>query len=242
MIRVAVTRALLASAFGAALVATPALAEPTPAAPSPVATPYPNTSSPDPGATQDGGKIPTHKHIAGVKYEDRAAGSAVSTAAGDAQVIEAQSVSWGEVRDAGTVYSADPMEGGQIAARRYTPGKPTYGNATFNSSPAVAAESKPQVSEIPITKPMDSSSPNMMSAAPASSDEPQVAGVTGVAAKTTATFKTLAGKCVSGKHLDKVMITTRSGSYTLHDAIVTSVTPAGDGMETVTLSYASRDE
>ena len=114
--------ALVASAL---LIGTysPALAEPTPAAPSPVAMPYPNTSSPDPGATQDG--IPTHKHIAGVKYEDRAAGSGGSTAASDAQVIEVQSVSWGEVRDAGTVYSADPMEGGQIAARKTRPGLPT---------------------------------------------------------------------------------------------------------------------
>ena len=234
--------ALVASAL---LIGTysPALAEPTPAAPSPVAMPYPNTSSPDPGATQDGGKIPTHKHIAGVKYEDRAAASAASTAAGAAQVIEVQSVSWGEVRDAGTVYSADPMEGGQIAARKTRPGRPTYGDATFNSAPA-AAESKPTVSEVPITKQMDSSSPTMMSAAPASSDEPGKLEYpnAGVAAKTTATFGTLAGKCVKGKHLDKVTIVTRSGSYTLHDAIVTSVTPAGDGMETVTLAYASRDE
>jgi hypothetical protein len=32
------------------------------------------------------------------------------------------------------------------------------------------------------------------------------------------------------------------GRFTLHDAIVTDVTPAGDGMETVSLTYASRDE
>ena len=197
---------------------------------------------------------PSHKHIAGVKYEDFAKSSAdspaapdgaVSSAAADAQVIEVQSISWGKVGDAGTVYSADPMEGGQIAARRFTPGKPTYGNATFTGAPA-AADAKPSVSEIPITKQMDVSS-SKLSAAPESSGEPgkleypnaQGAGVT---AKTTATFKTLAGVCATGKHLDKVKIVTRSRSYTLHDAIVTNVTPASDGMETVSLTYASRDD
>jgi hypothetical protein len=39
-----------------------------------------------------------------------------------------------------------------------------------------------------------------------------------------------------------VKIQARSGSYTLHDATVTSVTPAEDGMEMVTLSYASVDQ
>ena len=225
MIRVRLV--LLASA----LVATPALADPTPAAPSPVAMPYPNTSTPDPGTAPDGGKSPSHKHLAGVKYEDRAAPSS----AADAQVIEVQSLSWGA--------ASDPEEGGQIAARRYAPGKPTYGNATFDSPP-VAAESKPHVSEIPITKQMDSSSPKLMAEQPAEPGKleyPNVAGA-GVAAKTSATFTTLAGKCVKGKHLDKVTIVARTGSYTLHDAIVTDVTPAGDGMETVSVSFASRDQ
>jgi hypothetical protein len=240
MIRVRPRRVLLASAFASALVAAPALAEPTPAAPAPVAMPYPNTSSPDPGATQEDGKIPTHKHIAGVKYEDRAAESAVSTAAGDAQLIEVQSISWGKVGDAGTVYSADPMEGGQIAARRYTPGKPTYGDATFNSAP-VAAESKPTVSEIPITKQMDSSSSKLEAREPGKLEVPNVQ-VADPVAKTIATFTTLAGKCVKGRHLDKVVIVARSGRYTLRDAVVTDVTPAGDGMESVSLSYASLDK
>jgi hypothetical protein len=56
-------------------------------------------------------------------------------------------------------------------------------------------------------------------------------------ARGTATFKTLAGLCATGKHLVKVKITTRTGSYTVHDATVISVTPAGDGMEEVSLSY-----
>jgi hypothetical protein len=197
---------------------------------------------------------PSHKHIGGVKYEDFAKSSAVSTAApdgavssaaGDVQVIETQSISWGKVGDAGTVYSADPMEGGQVAAGRFAPGKPTYGNATFTGAPA-AADTKPTVSEIPITKQTDVSS-GKLSSGPAGSDEPgkleypnaQVAGGAEPVAKTTATFTTLAGKCVKGKHLDSVTITTRSRSYTLHDAVVTSVTPAGDGMETVSLTYAS---
>jgi len=59
-------------------------------------------------------------------------------------------------------------------------------------------------------------------------------------AKGTATFKTLAGLCATGKHLVKVKITTRTGgSFTLHDAIVTNVISAGDGMDEVSISYAS---
>jgi hypothetical protein len=64
-------------------------------------------------------------------------------------------------------------------------------------------------------------------------------------ARGTATFKTLAGLCATGKHLVKVKITTRTGSYALHDATVISVIPAdvvdGQAMEQVTLSYASLD-
>jgi hypothetical protein len=215
---------LLPILLASAVFAAPALADP--AAPSPVPAPYPNA----------------HKHIAGVKYEDVAksdASAARDNEAGGDQVIEVQSISWGKIDAAGTVYSADPMEGGQIAARKYAPGKPTYGNATFDSAP-VAAESKPKVSEIPITKQMDASSPKIMSADSQAVQPPP--GATAVA-KTTATFKTLAGACVKGKHLDKVIIVARSGGrFTLHDAIVTDVTPAGDGMETVSLTYASRDE
>jgi len=219
-------RILIGPALASALFAAPAFAEP--AAPSPVPAPYPNVAA-EPA-------VAAHKHIAGVKYEDFANSAEASpTAAGDAQVIEVQSLSWG--------VSSDPEEGGQIAARKYAPGKPTYGNATFEGN-NVAAESKPKVSEIPITKHMDASSPKLMAdqpAEPGKLEYPNVAGA-GVAAKTSATFTTLAGKCVKGKHLDKVTIVARTGSYTLHDAVVTDVTPAGDGMETVSLSFASRDQ
>jgi len=219
-------RILIGPALASALFAAPAFAEP--AAPSPVPAPYPNVAA-EPA-------VAAHKHIAGVKYEDFANSAEASpTAAGDAQVIEVQSISWG--------VASDPEEGGEIAARRYAPGKPTYGNATFDS-PSVAAKSKPHVSEIPITKHMDASSPKLMAdqpAEPGKLEYPNVAGA-GVAAKTSATFTTLAGKCVKGKHLDKVTIVARTGSYTLHDAVVTDVTPAGDGMETVSLSFASRDQ
>ena len=80
--------------------AGPARTEPQPTPPpapsGPIAVPYPNPEPlppepcthticlPKPGATQGG--TATHKHIAGVKYEDFAKG-------GDTQVIEAQSVS-----------------------------------------------------------------------------------------------------------------------------------------------------
>jgi hypothetical protein len=93
------------------------------------------------------------------------------------------------------------MEGGQVAARTYRPGKPTYGNLT--DAPAMVAEPT---------------------------------------AKVAATVTTLAGKLVKGKHLNEVTITTRTGRYTLHDASVTDVTAAGDGMETVSLTYASKDD
>jgi type VI protein secretion system component Hcp len=223
MNRVSPRLILAASALIASVGVGPALAEP--AAPGPVPAPYPNVAA--------------HKHIAGVKYEDVAksdvSAATDNTAAGD-QVIEVQSISWG--------VASDPEEGGQIAARKYAPGKPTYGNVTFNRAPA-AAESKPKVSEIPITKQMDASSPKLMAEQPAEPGKleyPNVQG-TGVAAKTTATFTTLAGKCVKGKHLDKVTIVARSGGrYSLRDVIVTDVTPAGDGMETVSLTYASMDK
>jgi hypothetical protein len=188
------------------LAAVPAAAEPPPpAGPSPQPMPYPTPEPlPPPPCTHTiclpqpaaPGAVAAHKHIGQVKYEDLKASEA-SAAAGEVQVIEAQSASW----EAGTLHSADPMEGGQVTARTYRPGKPTYGNLTD---------------------------------APAMVSEPT--------AKVAATVTTLAGKLVKGKHLNEVTITTRSGRYTLHDAIVTDVTPAGDGMETVSLSYASKDD
>src|SRR5206468_5552452 len=108
-------------------------------------------------------------------------------------------IRWAKLEGAGPVYSADPMEGGQVTSARVAarePGKLEYPNV-------------------------------------------QVAGTAEPAARAAATFVTLAGKCVKGKHLDKVTIATRSRSYTLHDATVTSVTPAGDGLEEVSLTYAS---
>lgn len=224
-------RRLSVAAVILVLAAGPARAEPQPPPPpppsGPIAVPYPDPQPlppechnrfclPKPGATQGGGEVAAHKHIAGVKYEDiKSAEPATAAPAVDTQVIEAQSISF----DAGTLHSADPMEGGQVtsAERRMRPGRPTYGNLT--DAPAMVAE------------PGKLEYPNV-----------QVAGGDGTAAKTSATFTTLASKLVKGKHLDKVTITTRSGSYTLHDAIVTDVVPAGDGMETVSLSYASKDD
>ena len=111
-----------------------------------------------------------------------------------AHALQVVGLSWGKLKDAGTVYSADPMEGGQVAGqssasvaeRRTRPGRPTFGNLV-DDAPVMVAE--------PV-------------------------------AKGTATFKTLAGLCATGKHLDKVKITTRSSSHTLHDATIVSVTPA----------------
>ena len=205
-------RRLSIAAFILVLAAGPARAEPPPPqAPGPQPMPYPNPEPLPPCPhtfclPQPGGAVAEHKHIGQVKYSDfaksgeasaAATDNAASTAAGDLQVIEAQSVSW----DAGTLHSADPMEGGQVAAARTRPGRPTFGNLT--DAPAMVAE--------PV-------------------------------ARVAATVVTLAGKCVKGKHLNQVTITTRSGRYTLHDAIITDVMPAGDGMETVSLSYASKDD
>ena len=246
-------RILLASALALpAFAAAPVLADPSPAAPAPVTMPYPNTTTTDPGAAPDSGKGPSHKHLAGVKYEDRASPGAVQAGAGDAQVIEVQSVSWGKIDAAGTVYSADPMEGGQIAARKYAPGRPTFGNATFEgknvaSDPeeggqvSAAKTGKPTVGEINVTKVKDVASSNLMSADTSGPGNPD-AGVTGVSARTTATFKTLAKACTNGEHIKTALITAREGSYRLHDVNVIDVTPAGDGMETVTLTYASKDD
>jgi type VI protein secretion system component Hcp len=140
------------------------------------------------------------------------------------------------------------MEGGQAtAARTYRPGRPTYGNVTQVASDpeeggqvAASKAAKPNVSEINVTKVKDVSSSNMMSADTSEPGKVEVPNIVAEpVAKGTASFKTLAGLCATGKHLTKVKIVTRSGSYTLHDAIVTSVTPAGDGMEEVSLAYDS---
>lgn len=211
---------LLALAAGSAA-ADPASPPPPPPS-GPVAMPYP-TPDPPPvpecpyslcpkaGATQGtGGAIP-HKHIGNVKYSDFAKSGAAETATaeftetpdGPTQQVELVGLWWGKLKDAGTVYSADPMEGGQIAQRTYQPGRPTYGNL---------------IGDAPVMVP-----------------EP--------VAKGTATFKTLAGACATGKHLDKVKIVLRSHGFTLHDATVVSVEPVepvdGQAMEQVTLSYAS---
>jgi hypothetical protein len=193
------------------LAAQPALAEPDapppPAGPSPQPVPYPGDQQPppptctnrfcipQPGGTQGG--TAAHKHIAGVKYEDFAKNANAASLELNAETV---------------VWSADPMEGGQVSARTYHPGKPTYGNVTFDSA-ARTTTREPGKIEVP----------NMVA-------EPLARG--------TATFKTLAGLCATGKHFPKVKITTRTGgSYTLHDAIVTNVTPAGDGMDEVSLTY-----
>lgn len=208
--------AALAAALAAGAV-TPALADP--AAPGPVPAPYPNVSSRD-AATG----LPTGKRMH-KPYTVAATPDAV--AASDGEVIEVQSISWGNIEGAGTVNSADPMEGGQIAAPRYRPGRQKPGRIS-----AVNVASDPEEGG-QIAAPA-----NAMNAVPVTSDEqPQAAS-----ARVSATFTTLAGKLARGRHLQKVKIVARSGSYTLHDAIVTDVTPAGDGMETVSVSYAGRDE
>ena len=210
------------------LAAGPGRAEPQPPPPpqpsGPLPMPYPNPEPlppcprtfclPQPGATQGGGEVAAHKHLGGVKYSDFAKSGEVSPAtmesatvelseSPDAPPVQVVGLSWGKLRDAGTVYSADPMEGGQVAERKTRPGRPTYGNLVADA-PVMVAE--------PV-------------------------------AKGTASFKLLAGVCATGKHLDKVKITTRSGGFTLHDATVISVSPAdpvdGQAMEQVTLSYDS---
>ena len=209
-----------AGAFSAAAAAQ------EPAAPSPVPMPYPNTSS----------EVVAHKHIAGVKYSDFAKSSAVETATAElttspdapAQLVEVVGLSWGKLKDAGTVTSADPMEGGQIARK----------------------DSRPAIGEMNVTKLSDQSSANLAQRKLAPGrptygnlveDAPVM--VAEPVAKGTASFKTLAGACATGKHLDQVKITTRSRGFTLHDATVISVTPAdpvdGQAMEQVTLSYES---
>jgi hypothetical protein len=187
-----------------AVAAQPARAEA--AAPGPVPAPYPNVS---------------HKHIAGVKYEDLAKSDAVAAQA-DAGSLElnVEGVAWGQPDRPPVLNSADPMEGDQVSARTYHPGRPTFGNVTFDS----ATNST-------------SSSARMVQREPGKVEVPNI--VAEPLARGTATVKTLAGLCATGKHLVKVKITTRAASFTLHDAIVTNVTPAGDGMDEVSLSYAS---
>ena len=223
----------------AGFAAVPALADepvpaPPPAGPSPQPVPYPGDGNPPPpdcanrfcipkptAVAQEApppAPIPSHKHIAGVKYEDFANSA-------DTLDVQVQQVAWGALKDDGTVYSADPMEGGQVTARTYRPGRPTFGNVTMEGATTQSAASSARMTT---AEPGKLEVPNMVA-------EPM--------AKGTATFKTLAGLCATGKHLDKVKITTRSSSVTLHDATVISVTPAdpvdGQAMEQVTLSYAS---
>ena len=218
---------IMSTAALAALAVVPALAEPDqpppPAGPSPQPVPYPGDPQPPPPNCTNrfcipqpgsGAGVAAHKHIAGVKYEDFAKSAEAANATLELNV---QALGWGALKDGGTVYSADPMEGGQVTAKTYQPGKPTYGNVTIDQA---------QVGEMKMAtgEPGKLEVPNMVA-------EPLARG--------TATFKTLAGLCATGKHLMKVKITTRSASYTLHAAIVTAVTPAGDGMDEVTLTYDS---
>ena len=218
---------IMSTAALTALAAVPALAgpdappAPPPPGPSPQPVPYPGDGQPPPPnctnrfcIPQPGSGAAAHKHIGNVKYSDFAKSAEPATATMELNV---EALGWGALKDAGTVYSADPMEGGQVTAKTYQPGKPTYGNVTIDQA---------QVGEMKMAtgEPGKLEVPNMVA-------EPLARG--------TATFKTLAGLCATGKHLVKVKITTRSASYTLHDAIVTAVTPAGDGMEEVTLSYDS---
>ena len=220
----------LAAAAGILILAAgTALAEPDPPPPpppsGPVALPYPDPEPlppecknrfcvPPPGGAQ-GGAIP-HKHIGNVKYSamESAAVELTESDGGPARSVQAVGLSLSKLDGAGPVYSADPMEGGQVtssdsnvAERKLAPGKPTYGNL---------------VEDAPVMTPD--------------------AGTQAVA-KGTATFKTLAGACATGKHLVKVKITTRTSSVTLHDATVVSVVPAepvdGQAMEEVTLNYES---
>jgi hypothetical protein len=164
--------------------------------------------------------VPSHKHIAGVKYEDLATSSPATLE------VNTEEVSWSGPDGPPVVKSADPMEGGQVAARRMggRPRPQVDGTTVYSADPMEGG----QVARSAPTEPGKLEIPNLQ-------------GVTEPVAKATAKFKTLAGACVSGKHLDKVLIVTRSRSFTIHDATVTDVTPAGDGMEEVTLSYASRE-
>jgi type VI protein secretion system component Hcp len=223
-----------------ALAAGPARAEP--AAPSPVPAPYPNAP-----------EVAAHKHIGQVKYADYAKSSEGSAATMEAASLElnVEGIAWGKLSDATTVYSADPMEGGQVTARTYHPGQPTYGNVTVDgvaSDPeeggqvSAAKGAKPRIRDMQVTKVNDVASSNLSSARVATAEPGKLEVPDMVAeplARGTATVKTLAGLCATGKHLVKVKITTRTASYTLHDAIVTSVTPTGDGMDEVSLTYAS---
>jgi type VI protein secretion system component Hcp len=220
--------------------AAPALAEPAP--PSPVPTPYPNVASQD----------AAHKHIGNVKYEDFAKSDAATMDSASLE-LNVEAVAWGGPGQQPVLNSADPMEGGQVTARTYHPGKPTYGNVTMEgvaSDPeeggqvSEAKTRKPTISEMNVTKVNDVSSSNLSSARsepgePGKLEYPNL--VAEPVAKGTATFKTLAGICATGKHLDKVKIVMRSRSFTLHDATVVSVTPvdAVDGrpMEEVTVAY-----
>src|SRR5437868_521734 len=87
-------RFLIATAM-LVLAAGPARAEP--AAPSPVPAPYPNTSSQD----------AAHKHIGNPKYSDFAKSAGTTEAAMDTASldVQVQQVAWGDLKDAGTVYS-----------------------------------------------------------------------------------------------------------------------------------------
>lgn len=234
--RLTIATAILVVAAG------PGRAQPQPPPPpppsGPLPTPYPNPEPlprcphtfclPQPGVTQEGGAVASHKHLGGVKYSDFAKSGEASAATMETATVElsdstgapSQPVQvigliWSKLEGAGPVYSADPMEGGQIAGkdaasasanlaeRKTRPGRPTYGNL---------ADTAPVIVAAPV-------------------------------AKGTASFKTLGGVCATGKHLDKVKIVTRSRGFTLHDVTVVSVAPAdpvdGRAMEQVTLSYAS---
>jgi len=232
--------------------AGPARADPpTPAPPpqpsGPVATPYPGSEPLPPcphtfclpGTVQEATTPPSppvHKHLAGVKYSDLMTGSPEQATVmlegdGSAKQFDAQFVSWGKLSDSTTVYSADPMEGGQIAARKAGRGAKAQldGTTVYSADPMEGGQIAARQAGT--------------SFVPGKAQIANVQLVTEPVAKGTAIFKLLAGACSNGKHLDKVIIRTRSRSFTLHDATVIGVTPAdavgGQPMEQVTVAYAS---
>lgn len=181
---------------------------------------------------------------------------ALAQSAAQGQVIEVQSVSWAAA-------TSDPQEGGEVARsggghsmlgasdRKFRPGRPTYGNISFGSS--AKAESKPSVSEIPVTKQMDVSS-SKLSAAPSGGGaiEPGKLEIPNLRADVaasvavndpppagTATITVARGTCTSGQHLPEVKLRLGTRSITLRDVDVSNCADVGADSQTCTLTYAS---
>lgn len=150
---------------------------------------------------------------------------------GDGSVIQVKSFAWGDAAGKPLVVAtSDPQEGGEVVAR---------------DAPRKKLRDKVVISEMPVTKQMDSSTPKILSAAPSNNaheeetiEFPRLMAAE-PAASGTVTILVARKACASGTHFPSATLSVRGRTYTLRDVDVTSCTEAGPDSDACTLRYSS---